>query len=81
MWNSRMKQCSTKLCINCRHFCCGTQDLSNSHQSFVKLQRLLLLWNSRIKQCSSMLFLKCIDLYCGTQKSNNARTQELNNAY
>ena len=55
MWNSRMKQCSSKLFLNYIHFYCGTQELNNAHQSFDKLQRLLLLWNSRTNQCSSML--------------------------
>ena len=49
MWNSIMKQCSSKLCLKCIDFYCGTQELNDAYQSFGKLHRLLL-WNSSIKQ-------------------------------
>ena len=55
MWNSRMKECSSKHCLNCIDLYCGTQELNSAHQSFAKLQRLLLLWNSKIRQFSSKL--------------------------
>ena len=34
MWNSRMKQCSSKVFLNGIDFYCGTQELNNAHQSF-----------------------------------------------
>ena len=71
LWNSRIKQCSPKLCLNCINLYCGTQELNDDHQSFAKLDKLLM-WNSRMKQWSSKLCLNCIDFYCGTQEENNA---------
>ena len=55
MWNKRMKQCSSKLCLNCIDFYCGTQEFNNAHQILAKLQSLHLLWSSGIKQCKSKL--------------------------
>ena len=36
MWNSRMKECSSKVCLNCIDFYRGTQEINNTHESFAK---------------------------------------------
>ena len=42
MWNSRMKECSSKVCLNCIDFYRGTQELNSAYQRFAKLRKLLL---------------------------------------